>query len=223
VSIGVLIADDQALARTGLRAILEGEPDLRVVGEAIDGREAVAKTERLCPDIVLMDVRMPHMDGIEATRRIVCGAAQDAPRTRVIVLTTFDLDEVVYDALRAGASAFLLKNTEPESIVDAVRTVAAGEALLAPAVTRRVIEAFVRVSPATPAAPQGLSDLTPREHDVLIGLARGRSNAEIAADLVISHATVKTHVNRVLAKCRLRDRAQAVVFAYEAGLVRPGG
>jgi DNA-binding NarL/FixJ family response regulator len=215
----VLIADDQALVRVGLRKIFEAEPDTDVVGEAADGEDAVAETCRLRPDVVLMDIRMPVLDGIEATRRII----RERPATRVLILTTFGLDTYVYDALRAGASGFMLKDAPPEEIAAAVRIVASGEALLAPAITRAVIEEFARQSPAAPAqAPLSLEELTPREREVLDLLARGLSNSEICQQLVISEATAKTHVARILQKLDLRDRVQAVIYAYEAGLVTPG-
>jgi len=215
----VLIADDQALVRVGLRKILEAEPDTSVVGEAADGEDAVAEARRVRPDIVLMDIRMPVLDGIEATRRIV--AAQ--PATRVLILTTFGLDTYVYDALRVGASGFMLKDAPPEEIAAAVRIVASGDALLAPAVTRVVIEEFARRQPA-PVQPQppAVEELTPREREVLDLLARGLSNPEICEALVISEATAKTHVARILQKLDLRDRVQAVIYAYETGLVAPG-
>jgi DNA-binding NarL/FixJ family response regulator len=216
--IRVLLADDQAMVRAGFRLILSSEPDVTVVGEAADGVEAVAAARRLRPDVTLMDVRMPRMDGIAATRRLL--ADEPAP-TRVVVLTTFDVDSHVYDALRAGASGFLLKNAPPEELVQAMRVVAAGGALLDPAVTRRVIEEFAR-SPAPGPPPPAVAELTERELEVLHLVAQGLSNAEIAASLVVSEATVKTHVARMLAKLGLRDRVQAVVFAYERGLVRPG-
>jgi DNA-binding NarL/FixJ family response regulator len=215
--IGVLIADDQALMRGGFRMILDAEPDIEVVGEAIDGADAVRGFERLHPDVVVMDVRMPTMDGIDATRRITALE----PAARVLMLTTFDLDEYVYEALRAGASGFLLKDRPPEELVHAVRVVAAGDALLAPTVTRRLIEEFAH-RPGGPAAPAALEELTDREREVLVLMARGRSNAEIAGDLFVAETTVKTHVGRVLHKLGLRDRAQAVVLAYESGLVQPG-
>jgi DNA-binding NarL/FixJ family response regulator len=214
----VLIADDQALVRVGLRKVLETEPELAVVGEAVDGEDAAAAARRLRPDIVLMDIRMPVLDGIEATRRIV----RAHPDTRVLILTTFGLDTYVYDALRAGASGFMLKDAPPEEIVAAVRIVASGEALLAPAVTRAVIEEFVRQRPAVQPAPASVAELTPREREVLDLLARGRSNAEICEQLVISEATTKTHVARILQKLGLRDRVQTVIYAYESGLVTPG-
>ena len=215
--IRVLIADDQALMRGGFRMILDAQDDIEVVGEAIDGRDAVEQYRRTAPDVVVMDVRMPAMDGIEATRRLTAAG----PPARVLILTTFDLDEYVYEALRAGASGFLLKDRPPEELVAAVRVVAAGDALIAPSVTRRLIEEFAR-RPQRPAAPDGLDELTEREREVLVLMARGRSNAEIAAGLFIAETTVKTHVGHVLAKLRLRDRAQAVVIAYESGLVHPG-
>ncbi|HEU4526805.1 MAG TPA: response regulator transcription factor [Actinomycetota bacterium] len=215
--IRVLVADDQALMRTGFRMILDAQDDIEVVGEAIDGADAIRQFERLRPDVVVMDVRMPTMDGIEATRRL--SAAE--PPARVLILTTFDLDEYVYEALRAGASGFLLKDRPSEELVAAVRVIAAGEALLAPSVTRRLIEEFAR-RPAARAAPSGLDELTEREREVLVLMAQGLSNAEIAGSLFVAETTVKTHVGRVLQKLRLRDRAQAVVLAYESGLVRPG-
>ena len=214
----VLIADDQALVRVGLRKILENEPETTVVGEAVDGEDAVAATARLRPDVVLMDIRMPVLDGIEATRRII----RAQPLTRVLILTTFGLDTYVYDALRAGASGFMLKDAPPEEITAAIRIVASGEALLAPAVTRAVIEEFVRQRPPVAIAPQPVSGLTPRERDVFDLLARGLSNAEICEQLVISEATAKTHVARILQKLDLRDRVQTVIYAYESGLVTPG-
>jgi DNA-binding NarL/FixJ family response regulator len=218
--ISVLVADDQALVRVGLRKILESEPDTTVVGEAADGEDAVDAATRLRPDVVLMDIRMPVLDGIEATRRIV----RDRPEARVLILTTFGLDGYVYDSLRAGASGFMLKDAPPEEIAAAVRIVANGEALLAPAVTRAVIEEFVRQPPALePAAPPALDELTAREREVLDLLARGLSNPEICERLVISEATAKTHVAHILQKLVLRDRVQAVIYAYESGLVRPSG
>jgi DNA-binding NarL/FixJ family response regulator len=219
MSLGVLIVDDQALVRAGFRMILEAEEDMEVVGEAADGREAVAEARRLRPDVVLMDVRMPDVDGIEATRRLL-GDGADA---KVVMLTTFDMDEYVYDALRAGASGFLLKDVPPEQLVAGIRAVASGDALLAPAVTRRVIEEFVRRPPASVRTlPPKLGDLTARELEVLKLIARGRSNAEIAKELFVSETTVKTHVAHVLMKLSLRDRVQGVVLAYECGLVEPG-
>ena len=215
----VLIADDQALIRVGVRKILDAEPETTVVGEAADGDDAVAEARRLRPDVVLMDIRMPVLDGIEATRRIV----GDLPATRVLILTTFGLDNYVYDALRAGASGFMLKDAPPEEIAAAVRIVASGEALLAPAITRSVIEEFARHGPAPPRIPSpALEELTPREQEVLDLLARGLSNPEICDRLVISEATAKTHVARILQKLDLRDRVQAVIYAYETGLIAPG-
>jgi DNA-binding NarL/FixJ family response regulator len=217
--ISVLIADDQALVRGGFRSILSGQEDIEVVGETEDGAETVDTAERLRPDVVLMDIRMPGMDGIEATRRIV---ARGVP-SRVLVLTTFDVDDYVYEAMKAGASGFLLKTAPPRQLADAVRVVAAGDALLAPSVTRRLVERFVRRPPPGAAVPPRLEELTDRELDVMRLLARARSNAEIAQELVVSEATVKSHVNRILAKLDLRDRTQAIVLAYESGLVEPGG
>jgi DNA-binding NarL/FixJ family response regulator len=216
--ISVVVADDQALVRGGFRMILAAQEDMDVVGEAEDGAEALARVEELRPDVVLMDVRMPELDGIAATRRIV----EQGLASRVLVLTTFDEDEVVYDAMRAGASGFLLKSVPPAKLVDAVRTVAEGDALLAPAVTRRLIEEFMRGPPPGQAVPPGLAELTDRELEVLRLVARGLSNGEIAAELFVSEATVKTHANRIFSKLDLRDRVQAVVLAYECGLVRPG-
>ena len=215
-AIRVLIADDQALMRTGFQMILDVQPDIEVVGEAIDGTDAIRHYEHLTPDVVVMDVRMPAMDGIEATRRLT---ALDPP-ARVLILTTFDLDEYVYEALRAGASGFLLKDRPPEELVGAVRVIAAGEALLAPSVTRRLIEEFAKRSPT--ASRDELGELTDREREVLVLMARGLSNREIAGSLFVAETTVKTHVGRILGKLRLRDRAQAVVLAYESGLVQPG-
>jgi len=215
----VLIADDQALVRVGLHKILEAEPETTVVGEAGDGEDAVTQARRLRPDVVLMDIRMPVLDGIEATRRIV----RDRSATRVLMLTTFGLDSYVYDALRAGASGFMLKDAPPEEIAAAVRIVANGEALLAPAITRAVIEEFAKRSPAPPSTPpRAVEELTPREREVLDLLARGLSNPEICERLVISEATAKTHVAHILQKLDLRDRVQAVIYAYETGLVAPG-
>ncbi len=216
--IRVLLADDQRLVRSGFRMILRAEPDIDVVGEAGDGDEAVAAVRELEPDVVLMDIRMPNLDGLEATRRIVDGSAE-APR--VLVLTTFALDEYVYEALRAGASGFLLKDAPEEQLVAGIRIVAEGGALFAPAVTRRLIEEFARRDEPR-SKPASLDELTARELEVLTLIARGLSNAEIAAALVVSDHTVKTHVARVLSKLDLRDRTQAVIAAYESGLVRPG-
>ena len=214
----ILLADDQALVRGGLRLILDAQDDLEVVGEADDGRAAVERARDLRPDVVLMDVRMPVLDGIAATRIVV----DEALATNVLVLTTFDEDRVVYDALKAGASGFLLKTVPPAELVAAVRTVSEGHALLAPAVTRRLIEEFVRRPPPGGEASPALAELTDRKREVLTLIAGGLSNAEIAAHLVVSGATVKTHVNRIFQKLDLRDRVQAVVLAYESGLVRPG-
>ena len=215
--IRVLLADDQELVRSGFRLILELADGIEIVGEAADGREAVRLAKELQPDVVLMDVRMPELDGIEATRRL----RQAGVDARVLVLTTFDLDEYVYAAVRAGASGFLLKDAPREQLVTAVQTVARGEALLAPAITQRLIERFVARQPASEVAP-ALRELSPRELEVLQLVARGLSNAEIAAELVVGEATVKTHVARVLRKLNVRDRVQAVVYAYESGLVQPG-
>ena len=213
----VLLADDQELVRAGFRLILE-LAGFTVAGEAADGHDAVELARSTRPDVALMDVRMPRMDGIEATRRI----GQAGLPTRVLVLTTFDLDEHVYDALRAGASGFLLKDVEREQLIEAVRTVAGGESLFAPSVVRRLVDHYVEHPPAALARPPALDELSERELEVLLLVGRGRSNAEIAAELVISMATVKTHVRHVLAKLGLRDRVQAVVFAYEAGVIRAG-
>ncbi len=216
--IRVLLADDQSLVRAGFRMILKGEPDIEVVGEADDGNEAVRQAAELSPDVVLMDIRMPNLDGIEATRQI---CARDGG-ARVLVLTTFDLDEYVFESLRAGASAFLLKDAREQQLVAAIRVVAEGGALFAPSVTQRLIEEFAkRVDPAE--RPAGLELLTARELEVLRLVAKGRSNAEIAAELVISEHTTKTHVASVLQKLDLRNRVQAVVFAYESGVAQPGG
>jgi len=215
----VVVADDQALVRGGFRLILESEDDVRVVGEAEDGANAVRLVEELRPDVVLMDIQMPGVDGLEATRRI-CALGHEPP-TRVLVLTTFERDDYVFGALRGGASGFLLKNCPPEDLVRAVRLVAEGEALLAPSVTRRIIEDVVRTSGAGGADPAVLRRLTARELDVLRLLAQGRSNTELAQELFVSEGTVKTHVSSILAKLGLRDRVQAVVLAYDTGLVRP--
>jgi DNA-binding NarL/FixJ family response regulator len=217
VTIRVLLADDQHLVRAGFRLILAAEQDITVVGEVADGVEAVAAARRLRPDVTLMDIRMAKLDGIAATRDLT--ASQPAV-TRVVVLTTFDIDSYVYEALRAGASGFLLKSAPPEDMVRAIRVVADGEALLDPTVTRRVIEEFSRTK-AAPKPPDELATLTDREREVLLLLARGLSNAELAAQLFVSEATIKTHVARLLMKLRLRDRVQAVVYAYERGIIRP--
>ena len=220
MSVRVLIVDDQALVRAGFKMILESEPGIEIVGEAADGLEAIEATRTLSPDVVLMDIRMPNLDGLEATRRIF----QNGGGPRVLMLTTFDLDEYVYEALRAGASGFMLKDTPPEQLVAAIHVVAAGDALLSPTITKRVIEEFISRPPSTIAAPSSplLEELTAREFEVLGFMARGLSNAEIAKDLFVSETTVKTHVARVLMKLDLRDRVQAVVFAYETGVVQPG-
>ncbi len=212
----VLVVDDQALVRGGFAMILEAEPDLDVIGEAEDGLAAIRMAAELRPDVVLMDVRMPRMDGIEATRRITATGG-----ARVLVLTTFDLDEYVYDAIRAGASGFLLKDVRPRDLAHAVRTVAAGDSLVAPAVTRRLLAEFTR-RPPPGRRPDRMASLTERETEVLVLLARGWSNAQLAEHLVLSETTVKTHVTRILTKLALRDRVQAVVLAYESGLVVPG-
>jgi DNA-binding NarL/FixJ family response regulator len=218
MTIRIVVADDHDLVRAGLRLILEGEEDFAVVGEAGDGEAAIFQVERLRPDVVLMDVQMPKVNGLEATRRIAHAAACD---TRVLILTTFEQDEYVFDALRAGASGFLLKNTPPEDLVQAVRIVAAGDALLSPSVTRRVIEEYAQ-RPAAVKTDVAVQLLTERERDVLGQLATGKSNAEVAVHLYLSESTVKTHVSHLLAKLGLRDRVQAVVFAYESGLTQPG-
>jgi DNA-binding NarL/FixJ family response regulator len=218
----ILLVDDQALLRLGFRMVLETQPDLEVVGEAGDGTQAVAMTRALAPDVVLMDVRMPVTDGIEATRRIV----ESGSAARILVLTTFNLDEYVYAALRAGASGFLLKDVPPADLISGIRSVAAGDAVVAPSVTRRLIDAFAPhlPDPASGRSPTDarLDQLTEREREVLGEVARGRSNGEIAQALTVAEATVKTHVGRILTKLALRDRVQVVVFAYEAGIVRPG-
>ncbi len=216
--IRVVVADDHALVRGGFRMILEAQPDIEVTGEAADGLEAVEQARSLAPDVVLMDVRMPGLDGIEATRRVTAASVQGP---RVLMLTTFDLDEYVYRAIRAGASGFMLKDVRPAELVHAVRAVSSGDTLLAPAITRRLLEEFMR-RPLPGQRPAELGELTDRESEVLGLVARGLSNAEIAQRLFLGETTVKTHVTRILAKLRLRDRVQAVVLAYESGLVRPG-
>jgi DNA-binding NarL/FixJ family response regulator len=223
VSISILLVDDQPMLRLGFKLVLDTQDDMHVVGEAADGAAALAMVRARPPDVVLMDVRMPGMDGIEATRRIVSSAST----TRVLILTTFDLDEYAYAGLRAGASGFLLKDVPPPDLLSAIRAVASGDAVVAPAVTRRLLDAFLPYLPESAdtgpgrAVPPEVSELTAREREILIEVAGGLSNAEIAARLVLAEATVKTHVGRVLSKLRLRDRVQAVVYAYEHGLVRP--
>ncbi|WP_405949573.1 response regulator transcription factor [Streptomyces prunicolor] len=219
-TIRVLIADDQQMVRQGFTVLLNAQPGIEVVGQAVDGLDAVAKVAELAPDVVLMDIRMPELGGIEATRRITVAT----PQIKVLVLTTFDLDEYVYEALRAGASGFLLKDASADQLAEAVRVVAAGDALLAPGVTRRLIAEFSRLN-GTPRTPlkSRVGDLTERETEVLGLIAQGLSNAEIAGHLIVAEQTVKTHVGRILVKLGLRDRTQAAVFAYESGLVRPGG
>ncbi|MGV9626784.1 response regulator [Streptomyces sp. NPDC003487] len=216
----VLIADDQQMVRQGFTVLLNTQPDIEVIGQAVDGLDAVAKVGELAPEVVLMDIRMPELDGIEATRRIKAAT----PAVKVLVLTTFDIDEHVYDALRAGASGFLLKDASADQLAEAVRVVAAGDALLAPGITRRLIAEFTRLD-GTPRAPlkERVGVLTERETEVLALIAQGLSNAEIAERLVVAEQTVKTHVGRILVKLGLRDRTQAAVFAYESGLVRPSG
>jgi DNA-binding NarL/FixJ family response regulator len=216
--IGVLLADDQALVRDGFRLILEVEPDIEVVGEAGDGVETVEQAKRLAPDVILMDIRMPGLDGIAATRRL----AQAGVSAHVLMLTTFDHDDYLYEAMKAGASGFLLKDVRREQLVHAIRTVAAGDALLAPALVRRLVEDFCQRPPPGVGPPPALAELTNREFEVLRLVARGLSNAEIAKELFVSEATVKTHLAHVMQKLDLRDRVQAVVLAYESGLVRPG-
>ncbi|MEU1014818.1 response regulator transcription factor [Streptomyces sp. NPDC005900] len=219
-TIRVLIADDQIMVRQGFTVLLNAEPDIEVIGQAVDGRDAVAQVGELTPDVVLMDIRMPELSGIEATRRITAAL----PEVRVLVLTTFDLDEYVYEALRAGASGFLLKDASADQLAEAVRVVAAGDALLAPGITRRLIAEFSRLDGGGRGPLRSrVGELTGRETEVLALIARGLSNAEIAAELVVAEQTVKTHVGRILVKLGLRDRTQAAVFAYESGVVRPSG
>jgi DNA-binding NarL/FixJ family response regulator len=218
VTIRVLLCDDQALVRSGFHLILESREDIEVVGEAEDGREAIELARRVDPDVILMDIRMPNVDGVEATRRLVAGGS----RARILILTTFDFDEYVYESIRAGASGFLLKDVQPAQLVDAIRVVAAGEALLAPSVTRRLLDRFAQTLPGEEKPPPELESLTERELEVLKLLASGLSNAELAERLFLSETTVKSHISSVLRKLGLRDRVQAVVLAYEAGLVRPG-
>ena len=222
--IRILLVDDQALVRAGFRMILDAEPEMEVVGEAADGREAIDQVRSLRPDVVLMDIRMPELDGLEASRRILSDGVAGDEAPRILMLTTFDLDEYVYEALRAGASGFLLKDTPPEQLVAAIQVVAAGDALLSPSITRRVISEFVKGTGPKPQAQfPRLQDLTARELEVLVLIARGLSNAEIAKALYVSETTVKTHVARILMKLGLRDRVQAVVLAYESGISVPGG
>jgi DNA-binding NarL/FixJ family response regulator len=213
----ILLADDQDLLRMGFRMVIDAQPDLEVVGEAGDGAEAVRLTRELAPDVVLMDVRMPAMDGVEATRTLVEAGA----KAKIIILTTFDLDEYAYAALRAGASGFLLKDAQPADLLSAIRAVASGDAVVAPSTTRRLLDAVADRLPAATREDPRAAALTPREREVVTAIARGLSNAEIAADLVLAEATVKTHIGRILAKLDLRDRVQIVVFAYETGLVAP--
>jgi DNA-binding NarL/FixJ family response regulator len=215
--ITVVIADDQRMVRGGLRVILESEPDIAVVAEAGDGLEAIELVRQHVPDVALLDIRMPNLDGLQAARRVLV----ETPSTRVLILTTFDADEYVFEALRVGASGFLLKDAPPEQLVGAIRSIAAGDALIDPSVTRRLIGRFVRAAQPAPTLPERLGDLTSRELEVLRQLARGLSNLEIAAELVVEESTVKTHVGRILTKLGLRDRVQAVVLAYESGFVVP--
>ena len=220
--IRVLIADDQALVRAGFKMILDAEPDIEVVGEAVDGQEAVDQIKRLKPDVALMDIRMPRLNGLEATREVVSNGDTEHP-TRVLMLTTFDLNEYVYEALRAGASGFLLKDVPADQLVAGIHVVAEGEALLAPSITKRLIQEFATAAPVAAPPPRGLDELTARELEVFRCIARGLSNAEIAQELIVSETTVKTHVARVLMQLGLRDRVQAVVLAYESGIAVPGG
>jgi DNA-binding NarL/FixJ family response regulator len=222
VSARIFLVDDQALVRAGFRMLIEAQPDMEVVGEAEDGRAALEALAVTRADLVLMDVRMPRLDGVETTRRLLADAPADRPPPRVVVLTTFDLDEYVFAAIRAGASGFLLKDSRPEELLGAVRTVLRGDAVVAPSATRRLLEHVADALPVDGGDDPRLERLTPREREVLLEVARGRSNAEIGADLFMAEATVKTHVGRLLAKLEQRDRVQLAVFAYEAGLVRAG-
>lgn len=221
MTISVLVVDDQAMVRAGFAALLDAHDGIRVAGQAADGDEAVSLSARLDPDVILMDVRMPRLDGIEATKRILGSSYPAAHVPRILMLTTFDIDDYVYDALQAGASGFLLKDALPEELVHAVRVIAAGEALLAPSVTRRLISRFAAQKPRESRSSALLADLTDREREVLVLMGQGRSNSEIAASLFIAEQTVKTHVGKVLAKIGARDRVQAVIFAYDTGLVEP--
>ena len=220
MTIRVVIVDDQGMVRSGFGVLLNAQPDIEVAGEAVNGEEGLRRVAELRPDVVLMDVRMPVMDGLEATRRLLSGAADDAPR--ILMLTTFDLDDYVYEALRAGASGFLLKDASATELADAVRVVAAGDALLSPSITRRLIAEFSRLGGPRAPSRKRLDELTERETEVLALVARGLSNGEIAGRLVVAEQTVKTHFGRILMKLGLRDRPQAIVYAYEVGLVRPG-
>ncbi|WP_242886783.1 response regulator [Actinomadura litoris] len=220
MTVRVVIVDDQGMVRTGFGVLLNAQPDIEVVGEAVNGAEGLARVAELRPDVVLMDVRMPVMDGLEATRRLLADAAEDAPK--ILMLTTFDLDDYVYEALRAGASGFLLKDASASELAEAVRVVAAGDALLSPSITRRLIAEFSRLGAPRAPSRKRLDELTERETEVLTLVARGLSNGEIAAELVVAEQTVKTHFGRILMKLGLRDRPQAIVYAYEIGLVRPG-
>jgi DNA-binding NarL/FixJ family response regulator len=221
MTVSVLVVDDQAMVRAGFSAILDAQPDIRVLGQAADGAEAIAEARSLRPDVVLMDVRMPNVNGIEATRELVNPSKGEPHVPRVLVLTTFDADDYVYDALAAGASGFLLKDALPDELVQAVRVVAAGDALLAPSVTKRLLERFASQRPAAPRKAESLRSLTEREREILVLIGRGRSNTEIAAELFIGEQTVKTHVSRIFMKLGVRDRVQAVILAYDAGLVEP--
>jgi DNA-binding NarL/FixJ family response regulator len=221
MTVSVLVVDDQAMVRAGFSAILDAQPGIRVLGQAADGAEAIAQARSLRPDVVLMDVRMPNLNGIEATRELVNPSKGELHVPRVLVLTTFDADDYVYDALAAGASGFLLKDARPDELVQAVRVVAAGDALLAPSITKRLLERFASQRPTAPRKAESLRGLTEREREILVLIGCGRSNAEIAAELFIGEQTVKTHVSRIFMKLGVRDRVQAVILAYDAGLVEP--